>query len=112
MIFISHTSRQKSEVIRESRSLTTLLGVPKRHSTCSKKSSAKSAAVVSSRVGMNNAYFVTQHTIVSMLLYSWPFLMDGGKPVIQSRLISLNSEFHVSVGTGRGSNWPYGRWRW
>src|SRR5436190_17952629 len=78
-----------------------LLGEPKRHSTCSKKSSANSAAVVSSRVGMNNAYLVTRHTIMRILLYSWPFFIDGGKPVIQSRLISLNGEFHVSVGIGR-----------
>jgi hypothetical protein len=96
-------------VIWESQSLTILLGVPKWHSTYSKKSSAKSAAVVSSHIGMNNAYFVTRHTIVSMLLYSWPFLMDGGKPVIQSRLISLNGEFHISVGIRRGSNWLYGQ---
>src|SRR4051794_26053129 len=106
MIFISHTSRQKSDVIRESRSVTMLRGVPKRHSTCSKKSSAKSAAVVSSLVGMKSAYLVTRHTTVKMLLYSSPFLIDGGKPVIQSRLISLNGEFHVSVGMGSGSSWP------
>ena len=83
-----------------------LLGEPNRHSTCSKNSSAKSAAVVSSRVGINRAYLVTWHTMVRMLLYSWLFFNDGGSPVTQSRLISLNGEFHVFFGTGRGSNWP------
>ena len=67
----------------------------------------KSAAVVSSQVGINSAYLVTWHTTVRMLLYSWLFLNDDGKPVIQSRLISLNGEFHVSVRIGRGSNLLY-----
>src|SRR5881394_2711834 len=111
MIFISQTSLQKSDVIRESRSVTMLRGEPKRHSTCSKKSSAKSAAVVSSRVGRNNAYLVTRHTTVRILLYSLPSLIDGGKPPIQSRLISLNGAFPMSVGIGNGSSLPYGRWR-
>ena len=106
MIFILHTSCQKLDVIWESLSVMMLHGVLKQHSMCSKKSSVKLAAIVSSQVGMNSAYFVTWHTIVSMLLCSWPFLIDSGRPMIQSRLISLNGEFQVSVGIGRGSNWP------
>src|SRR5438045_7639934 len=111
MIFISHTSCQKSDMIRESRSVTMLCGVPKWHSTCSKKTSANSAAVASSLTGINNAYLVTQHTTVRILLYFWPFLNDGSRPIIQSRLISLNGKFHVSIGIGRGSNFPYGLWQ-
>src|SRR5436305_8247442 len=90
-ILYAQTSLQESEVMRESRSETTPLGVPKRHSTTSKKSSAKSAAEVSSRVGMNSAYFVNRSTIVRIALKRCPlrFCLDSGKPVIQSRLIAL-----------------------
>ena len=107
MILISQTSHQKSEVIQKSLSITMLHEKPKQHSTCSKNSSAKSAAVMSSQVGINSVYLVTQHTTVRMLLYSWPFLNDSDKSIIQSRLISLNSEFHVSVEIDRDSNLLY-----
>src|SRR2546430_1249793 len=104
MIFTSHTSRQNSKVIRESLSVTTLLGVPKRYSTCLKNNLAKSTVVESSRVGINRAYFVTRHTIVNILSYSSPFRLKTGNPVIQFREISLKGEFHRSVGIGRGYN--------
>src|SRR5205809_7293121 len=82
IIWISQTSRQKSDVRRESLLETMPLGVPKRHSTCRKNSSAKSTVVVSSRVGINSAYFVTRHTTVNILLYSCPSLSDVGNLVI------------------------------
>src|SRR5579871_3431377 len=104
MICISQISRQKSEVIRESLSVTILLGVPKRHSTFSKNNCAKSAAVVSSCVGKNRAYFVTRQTTVSMLSYACPLRVETGSPVIQSKLISLKGAFHKSVGIGSGSS--------
>ena len=106
MIFISQTSRQKSDVIRESRSVTILRGVPKRHLTYSKKSLAKLVAIVLSRVGINSAYFVTRHITIRILLYSFPSLINGGSPIIQLRLISLKGEFYILVGIGRGYNLP------
>src|SRR6266516_4220203 len=112
MIFTSYTSRQNSKVIRESLSVTTLLGVLKRYSIYLKNSLAKSTIVESSRVGINRAYFVTQHTIVSILSYSSPFRLKTGNPVIQSKEISLKGEFQRSVGIGKGYSWPYGLYRY
>src|SRR5436189_5565729 len=109
-ILYAQTSLQKSDVMRESRSETTPLGVPKRHSTTSKKSSAKSAAEVSSRVGMNSAYFVNRSTIVRIALKRCPlrFCLDSGSPVIQSRLISLKGSVATFVGIGKCFDLPTG----
>src|SRR5437773_5187256 len=113
-ILYAQTSLQKSDVMRESRSETTPLGVPKRHSTCSKNSSAKSAAEVSSRVGMNSAYFVNRSTTMRIALTRCPLRVCkySGKPVIQSRLIALKGSITTFVGIGRGFNLPYGLCRW
>ena len=103
------TSRQNLDVIRESLSDIMPLDVSKRHSTCRKKSSAKSAAVVSLRVGMNRAYFVSLSTTVSIASKRSPFLcLDSGNPVIQSKLISANGY----SGIGRGFSLSYGLCLW
>ena len=112
MILASHISRQNSKVIWESLSVITLLSIPKRHSIYLKNSLAKLTVVESSRVGINKAYFVIRHIIVSILSYSSPFRLKTGNPVIQSKEISLKGEFQRSVGIGRGYNWPYSLYRY
>ena len=79
-------------------------GVPNLVLTCLKNSSAKSAAVVSSLVGMNRAYLVTRSIMVKIALYFWPPFFASGSPMIQFREISLNGAVMGSIGIGRGSN--------
>jgi hypothetical protein len=103
------TSHQNPDVICESLSDTMPLGVPKRHSTCRKKSSAKSAAVVLLRVSMNRVYFVNLSIIMSIVSKCSSFLyLDSGNPVIQFRLIFVNGY----SGIGRGFSLLYSLYLW
>ena len=98
-------SLQKADMIQESRSEITPSSVLKRYSIFSKNYSAKSTIVVSLRIGINKAYFVTRYTIVNILLYVFPLRLDLGSPIIQSRLISLKGL--RLAGKGRGLSSPY-----
>ena len=106
IIWMLQISLQKANVIQESRLEITPSSVLKRHSTFLKNYLARLTIVVSLRVGINKAYFVIQYTIVSILLYVFLLRLDLGKPIIQSRLISLKGL--RLVGKGRGLSLPYG----
>lgn len=69
-------SAQNLLVILESRSDTIDIGVPKMHSICSKKSLAKSPALVSVRVGIKRIALVLRHTIVKIALNFSPVFLQ------------------------------------